>query len=113
MGTRMVSLSIAPREVLERLMSEIEGDVIHHELHALADQREFGSIVLNRYTSRPKGLSILIVNVNNIRGGTSAVIITECCGKEWLNDDEWEEEEGIFDEMMDILDAYILDICEI
>lgn len=113
MAARMFSLSIPPDEVLHTLMGEVDGDVLHHEYYPLTEDSGFGFIVFERFYHRGNHHTVWVLHTENIQGVTHATLICTANSGEWDaplgGQDEWE----CMDEMMGVLDEYIVDEKEI
>lgn len=112
MGIRIVSLSMAPKEMLELLMAEIDGDLIHHNLQELDEGKSFGSAVFEKFYPRENHQRMLVVNTENIKGITNGTIITSSNPDEWRFQLDWDTEDGFLEEVMELLDEYILGVEE-
>ena len=108
MGTRMISLSIRPNEVLELLISEVDGDLLHSEYHHLKKDVGFGSVVFQRYMDRVDHPISLIVNAENIHGITHATIISSSFAEGWDQMFDGDVGDELMDKVMEILERYII-----
>jgi len=109
MGIRIVSLSMAPKEILELLMGEIDGDLIHHTFHELKEGKGFGSLVFERFYPRENHQRMLVVQAEKIQGITNGTIITSSNPEEWRFQLDWDNEDDFMDDVMKLLDEYILE----
>lgn len=109
MGIRIVSLSITPKDVLELLMGEIEGDLVHHGDYNVGKKKSVGTIVLERFYPRENHQRMLVVEVVNINGVTNGTIITSSNPEAWRYQLDWNIEDTFMNEVMEVLDEYIID----
>ncbi|QXM06826.1 hypothetical protein [Crassaminicella indica] len=109
MCIRIVSLSITPKEALELLMGEIDGDLIHYEYHQIKENIGFGSVVFEKFYSRGKSQRMMIVNTENLENVTNATIILSSNWEEYSYDLDFEIWDECMEELMEILDEYIID----
>lgn len=109
MCIRMVSLSITPKEVLELLMGEVDGDLIHYEYHEVEDDIGFGYVVIEKFYTMPKHEKMIVVNTENLEHTTNATIIVSPDYEEWMFRFDLENDDVCMDEIMEILDEYILE----
>ena len=109
MGIRIVSLSLAPKELLELLMGEIDGDLIHQSYHRLDKGRSFGNLVLERFYPTENHQRMLAVHTENIKGVTNGTIITSSNPEVWRFQPDWDEEDNFMNEVMEIIDEYIIE----
>ncbi|QEK13318.1 hypothetical protein FQB35_14140 [Crassaminicella thermophila] len=109
MCIRIVSLSIKPKEVLELLMRDVDGDLIHHEYHEIEDDIGFGYVVIEKFYTMPKHEKMIVVNTENLDHITNATIIVTPDYEEWVYHFDLESYDVCMDEIMEILDEYILE----
>ncbi|TCO78691.1 hypothetical protein [Marinisporobacter balticus] len=108
MCIRIISLSIRAKEVLELLIGEMDGDLIHYEYHEIEGERGFGNAVFEKFYTSPKHKKIIIVNTQNLKETTNATIILACNYDEWSLRLDSESADECMDEIMEILDAYMI-----
>ncbi|QZY55414.1 hypothetical protein [Crassaminicella profunda] len=109
MCIRIVSLSITPKEVLELLMGEIDGDLIHYEYHQIKENIGFGNAVFEKFYTRMKSQRMMIVSMENIENITNATIILSSNHEEDTYRLDFEIEDECMEEILEILDGYIID----
>lgn len=109
MGIRIVSLSITPKDVLELLMREIEGDVIHHGFYEINQDKSFGSIVFERFFTRENYQRMLVVHTENVKGITNGTIITSSNPEEWKFQLDWDTEDNFMNDVIELLDEFIIE----
>jgi hypothetical protein len=105
----MVSLSITPEELIELLVGEIDGDLIHHDYHEIQENMGFGNIVFEKCYTRTRHLEVIIIHTENIKGVTNATMITSTSLDDQAIELDWEVEDDCMNELMEILDRYIID----
>lgn len=113
MCIRMVSLSITPKELIELLIGEIDGDVIHHEYYEIGENIGFGNIVFEKCYTRTKHLEVIVIHTENIKGVTNATMITSTSLDDQALELDWEVEDDPMNELMEIVDRYIIDEKEV
>lgn len=109
MAIRIVSLSMSPKAVLDLIMEGIEGDLVHRTLYNLGKKRAVGSIIFERFYPRENHQRMLVIEVENIKGGTNGTIITSSNPEEWRYQLDWDMEDNFMNEVMDLLDEYIIE----
>ncbi|KXG76102.1 hypothetical protein [Thermotalea metallivorans] len=110
MGVRIISLSIRPKEVLEQLMGEVDGDLLHSEYHPIDQEKGFGYVVYEYIHRKENCPNVLMVHTENIDGTTHATILSSPNRTDWAYPFVWEDDDERMDKIMEILDEYILDI---
>ena len=111
MNIRIISLSITPKEVLELLVREVDGDLIKQEYYPFQEDRAVGYGVFEQFYRRTNHQKILMVSVENMDGITNVTLMTS--SNPDRGEFDLEMEDDFMDEIMEILDGYIIDEQEI
>lgn len=109
MAIRVLTLAIHPEELMELLAGEVDGDLMYHEYYELDHDRGFGNIVFEKFYSHENYQRMLVFHTENIRGETHATAITSTNLEEWKYELDWELEDDFMEEVMEILDEYIVE----
>lgn len=109
MCIRILSLSIKPKEVLEILMSEIDGDLIHYEYIDIENHRGFGYVIFEKFYTQSKSKKMIVVNTQNIEELTNATIVLSPDDEESMFRLDFETDDMCIEEIMEILDPYMID----
>ncbi len=109
MGIRIVSLSIEPKYVLELLMEGIQGDLVYDRLYNLGRKKNAGSIIFEKFYPRENHQRMLVIEIENIDGVTNGTIITSSSPEEWRYQLDGDIEDTFMNDVLEILDEYIIE----
>ncbi|MEW9121704.1 MAG: hypothetical protein AB2421_03250 [Thermotaleaceae bacterium] len=109
MAVRFFDLSISPAEVLNTLIGEMDGDLLHHQYYPLSEDRGMGFTVFERFYRRINQHIVWVIHMQNLEGHTKGTLICSATRGPWnaaLGEGDGEE---YMDEVMGILDEYIVE----
>jgi hypothetical protein len=108
MCTKIASLSVAPSEVMNLFIMDIDADLIYKQSFKLYEEKEIVYMVFEKNKLRDEKVETLCINIENMRGITTATIIIspeitydrDCIKEDWL------------ESIMDIIKDYIIELWE-